>query len=232
MSGKSRINAEERKRKIIDAAKPLFASNGFNGTSVRDIAKAADVSNALLYKHFPSKEAMYDEILSYSDWLYPKVLGKMTMLEPSTETLVFLIYALFRFILFEVPGGGPDQKKHERLLFYSLLEGNDYSRKALNKLYGAFEDIINKNFHAAEKKGDIEIKNINRKSRFWFAHHIAMALNLCHLSDTPAFDYDTSFEKLMEDAVCFALRGIGMSVNAIDRYFQPAMFKKRMELLQ
>lgn len=232
MSPKSRINAEERRKKILDAAKPLFASKGFEGTSVRDIAKAADVSNALLYKHFPGKDAIYDEILNYTDWLYPKALGNMAKLEPSTETLVFLIYALFRFILFEVPGGGPDQKKHERLLFYSFLEGNDYSRKALNKLYGAFEDIINKNFHAAEKKGDIEMRKINEKSRFWFAHHLAMALNLCHLSDTPAFDYDTSFEKLMEDAVCFALRGIGMSVKAIDRYFKPAMLKKRMESLQ
>ncbi|MBW1815043.1 MAG: helix-turn-helix transcriptional regulator [Deltaproteobacteria bacterium] len=51
-----RMKGVDRKQAIIEAARPLFAQNGFNGTSVRAIAKAAGVSEALLYKHFPSKE--------------------------------------------------------------------------------------------------------------------------------------------------------------------------------
>jgi len=231
MPGKQRINAEERKQKIIDAAKPLFANYGFNGTSVRDIARAADVSNALLYKHFPSKEAMYEEILNYTDWLYPKILRNMNKLEPSTEILIFIFYAFFRLILFEVPGSGRNQKEHERLLFYSLLENIDYARKSLNKLYVTAEEVVRKSFLAAEKSGDIIKLGIDRRSRFWFIHHLAMGLNLCHISDEPAFDYDTTFENLMEDAVYFAIRGIGLTDKAIEKYYKPEKLKEMMKLL-
>ena len=104
MPGKTRLSKEERKARIIDAAKPLFAEKGFNGTSVRDIAKVAQVSEALLYRHFPSKEAMYREILSYPIRLSGAALRGIRDLEPGTRTLVLLVYALFQIILFESPG--------------------------------------------------------------------------------------------------------------------------------
>jgi AcrR family transcriptional regulator len=47
------------KVKIIDAARVLFADRGFDGTSVRDIAKAADVNLAAINYHFKNKENLY-----------------------------------------------------------------------------------------------------------------------------------------------------------------------------
>ena len=44
------------KARILDAALRLFAQNGLSATSIRDIAKAADLSNPALYKHFKTKE--------------------------------------------------------------------------------------------------------------------------------------------------------------------------------
>src|ERR1700723_4374381 len=45
-----------RRRQIIAAASELFARNGFEGTSIRDIAAASGVLSGSLYYHFPSKE--------------------------------------------------------------------------------------------------------------------------------------------------------------------------------
>lgn len=48
---------------VLTAALTLFARHGFAGTSVRAIARAADLSDAALYRHFPSKQAIFDEVL-------------------------------------------------------------------------------------------------------------------------------------------------------------------------
>ncbi len=67
MELKTRITREERKISIVESARPLFADKGFNGTSVRAIARAANVSEALLYKHFSSKDELYKEVQIYPE---------------------------------------------------------------------------------------------------------------------------------------------------------------------
>jgi AcrR family transcriptional regulator len=48
---------------ILDCAEKLFAEHGFHGTSIRDIASAADVQLALVGYHFGSKEDLLDSVL-------------------------------------------------------------------------------------------------------------------------------------------------------------------------
>lgn len=45
----------------------LFAVHGFNSVSVRSIAKAVGVQNSALYKHFKSKQAIFDAIVTESE---------------------------------------------------------------------------------------------------------------------------------------------------------------------
>ena len=77
MTVKKRMHRADRKQAIIEAARPLFALYGFNGTSVRAIAKAADVSGGLLYKYFGGKEQLYKEILGYTADLSGILTGKL-----------------------------------------------------------------------------------------------------------------------------------------------------------
>ena len=50
-----RLSAQERRRDIVDAVRDVFADKGFDGTTTRDLAKSAGVSEALLYRYFPSE---------------------------------------------------------------------------------------------------------------------------------------------------------------------------------
>ena len=63
MSNVPRLSAEARKEAIVEAVQDVFAEKGFDGTTTRELAKAAGVSEALLYKHFPSKESLYAAML-------------------------------------------------------------------------------------------------------------------------------------------------------------------------
>ncbi len=55
----TRLSAPDRRRQILDVATGLFASQGFQGTTTREIAAQAGVNEALLFRHFPNKEALY-----------------------------------------------------------------------------------------------------------------------------------------------------------------------------
>ncbi|MBN2025377.1 MAG: TetR/AcrR family transcriptional regulator [Actinobacteria bacterium] len=221
MAQKAALTGEERRRSIIEAARPLFAEKGFHGTSIREIARAADVSEALIYKHFPSKEALYEELLDYTRELLSVALAGMDGLEYGTQTLMLIVFGLVELIMLDVPGRIPDQKMHERLLFHSLMGDTVFARSHFEMMRDNWMDTVKACLEAAEEAGDVMASPISPENRIWFVHHLAMALNLCHLSGEATFDYDVSREELAEQAVLFCLRGIGMTDAAIEEYFEP-----------
>jgi AcrR family transcriptional regulator len=54
-----RFSAADRREQILDVATLLFARQGFQGTKTKEIARHAGVTEALIFRHFPSKEALY-----------------------------------------------------------------------------------------------------------------------------------------------------------------------------
>ncbi len=56
---------EQRRALIIDKAIELFAKKGYLDTKIGDIAKAADMSVALMFHYFESKEKLFEEIVRY-----------------------------------------------------------------------------------------------------------------------------------------------------------------------
>lgn len=54
-----RLTTEQRRRQLISAAMRLFALKGFDGTTTREIARAAKINEAIIFRHFHSKEALY-----------------------------------------------------------------------------------------------------------------------------------------------------------------------------
>lgn len=53
------------RKRFLEVAEELFTAHGYRAVSIRDIAQACEVTNAALYYHFPSKEALYYEVLEY-----------------------------------------------------------------------------------------------------------------------------------------------------------------------
>src|SRR5262245_34851224 len=53
-----------RRDQILDAAMECFASSGFRGTTTREIASRVGITEAALYRHFASKEALYSAIIA------------------------------------------------------------------------------------------------------------------------------------------------------------------------
>jgi AcrR family transcriptional regulator len=73
-----RLPAEQRRRQLLDVACPIFAERGFHETSMDDIAGAAGVTKPVLYQHFPSKRALFVELLDD--------VGRRLLIELQAET--------------------------------------------------------------------------------------------------------------------------------------------------
>ena len=59
---------------ILERTAPLFASDGYAATSMRDLAKACGITPAALYHHFADKEQLYREVLEYT---FRRRIGRM-----------------------------------------------------------------------------------------------------------------------------------------------------------
>lgn len=63
VSGTRPLRREERRQSILVGAARAFATAGFDGTSMEDIAEASGVTKLIVYRHFDSKEDLYLSIV-------------------------------------------------------------------------------------------------------------------------------------------------------------------------
>jgi AcrR family transcriptional regulator len=94
-----RLPAEQRRRQLLDVACPIFAETGFHTTSMDDVAAAAGVTKPVLYQHFPSKRALYVELLDDIGRRLLAELGSATsQVTSGRERVEAGFAAYFRFV--------------------------------------------------------------------------------------------------------------------------------------
>ena len=65
------------KSKILDEALIMFAENGYKGTNLRDLAARLGLSKSALYKHYESKEAIWDALITRMEAYYAERFGSV-----------------------------------------------------------------------------------------------------------------------------------------------------------
>ncbi|MCX5341859.1 TetR family transcriptional regulator [Streptomyces sp. R-74717] len=63
-SGERRRDAAATRRRLLEAARDLFAERGYEGTTVRSIAERAGANQALLFRYFGSKQGLLTEVVA------------------------------------------------------------------------------------------------------------------------------------------------------------------------
>ena len=216
-----RLSAEERREAIVKAVLPLFARKGFANTTTRELAEAADVSEALIYKHFPSKESLYAEIQNTGCKDKDRGLEKLADAEPSTSTLVHIVYYLLRTIVMGKPGDTISWETKHRMILNSCLEDGEFTRVLYENRFSCCFNKVQTCLVAAEETGDIVKSPVSRENRVRFAHHVAAMIAILHLPKKPVIDYKVDREELFHQAVWFVLRGVGLTDQAIGRHYNP-----------
>ncbi len=207
------MTGDLRRQLILGAAKRCFSRHGYNGTTTKSVAAAAAISEALLFKHFPSKAALYAEILSDECEADP-ALTELLEREPSTATLVEVIRSMVQHFLHIADGPDREEAQRLRLMATSHLDDGEFARL----LYAKIETLIGATFAASFERavvaGDARPCSGEPFNLFWFAHHTVMTAALTRLSATPCLVYGRADD--LERQLCeFLLRGIGLNDAAI-----------------
>jgi AcrR family transcriptional regulator len=219
------MTSDLRRQLILGAAKRCFARNGFAGTTTKSVAAAAAISEGLLFKHFPSKAALYAEILAEeceadSDLAY--LLGR----EPSTTTLVCLIKGMVRH--FMQISDGPDEQEAQRfrLMITSHLDDGEFARLLYAKVSQLIGPVFAASLDRAIEAGEAARIGSEPMNLFWFAHHTLMMAAMTRLPAMPCLSYGNS-AGLDRQLGEFILRGIGLNDTAIashlDRELPPEL---------
>ena len=150
-----RLSAEERRASIIKVAKRLFAKNGFHGVSIDEIVNEVGVSPAILYRHFESKDELYEAVLqefsatreSYVEAVVADDNGFEQVLRGMTTVFVSSIM------------NHPDMLKME---MHSQLEGSKASQEFFLNRWKSFTDYIE--YNLSELQSQNKIKPINAQA--------------------------------------------------------------------
>src|SRR3954449_5651934 len=134
MATAHRVPAEDRRLQIIDVARELFASRGFEGTTTRELAEKIGINEALLFRHFPSKEELYWAVLQHmidmrgtKDRLREHVRAGMS----DRDTFMAVAQDILNRSV-----------KLTRLLFYSVLEKHELSERFFATHVIAYHEIV------------------------------------------------------------------------------------------
>ena len=80
--------ADRKRRQVLDGARQVFLSAGFDGASMGDIAKAAGVSKGTLYTYFASKEELFEALILEERRQLAEALFRLDDLEPDPRVVL------------------------------------------------------------------------------------------------------------------------------------------------
>ena len=117
-----RLPASDRRRQLVETALDFFSRKGFGGTTTKEIAAAAGVTEAIIFRHFPSKQDLYNAVLDYHH-------ETAEVAECLAEFKLFMERnddeGLFRSIIEHIIEAYRKDLRVHRVLLFAALEGHE-----------------------------------------------------------------------------------------------------------
>ena len=116
------MSGHERRTQLIEVAIDLFSRKGFRGTTTREIAAAAGVTEAIIFRHFATKQDLYTAILDFkesSNGLEAWSQAADSAMDRKDDE------ALFGLIVTHVLEAHRNEPRFERLMMHAALEGHE-----------------------------------------------------------------------------------------------------------
>ena len=167
----SRMAGDERREQICQVAMKLFSENGFRGTTTKEIANSAGVSEATVFKHFSNKDELYAAILDHKacdhgfDDPFAEVADKI---EQKDDFGVFYGMAL------NALQHHREDEDFLRLMMHSALEGHDLARTFYKTFITHVYEFLGAYIRQRQQDGafrEVEPRIVVRAFIGMFVHH-------------------------------------------------------------
>src|SRR5882672_11092420 len=113
---------DERRMQILGVAVSLFSQRGFRGTTTKEIAQAAGISEAMVFRHFATKQELYNAILDHkacSGTAYSTCDVVANAVAAKDDR------AVFEQLAYNALGIHEQDPEFHRLLLHAALEGHE-----------------------------------------------------------------------------------------------------------
>ncbi len=149
MARPRKSEGRDTRREILDAALDLFAAAGYFGTSMRQIARAVGVRESALYHHFPSKEAILEDLLGE---LGPSKAQQLAAIDVPALVKQMGAEGLLRILLERIleEWVGPREQKFSRILMSEgarlgdagLFQARAFIEQAQAQIVRLFSELV------------------------------------------------------------------------------------------
>lgn len=121
----ARMAGEERRLQILAVAVSLFSQKGFRGTTTKEIATAAGVSEAMVFRHFATKQELYSAILDHKAC----ASGRFDPAEMAADAIAHKDdRAVFETLALGALKHHENDPEFQRLLLHSALEKHELAQ--------------------------------------------------------------------------------------------------------
>ncbi|HUX07947.1 MAG TPA: TetR/AcrR family transcriptional regulator [Acidobacteriota bacterium] len=144
-----RMSGEQRREQIITTAVDLFARKGFSDVTTREIAAAAGINEATIYKYFSSKEELFDAVVTH----FGKVmLGNFEKICLDQEREVGKVYSEIAEIII---GFLRSDSRILRLMLYSGLQEHRFADSLFKQTGGEMLDMLQNYLRTKQEEGAV-----------------------------------------------------------------------------
>lgn len=210
---RKRLSNADRRSAIIDAAAVVFAEGGLSGATTRAIAHQAGVSEALLYRHFVSKEALYFAVLRRLLRAQNEQMRRTLDVPPGETSLVQILRNYFTGIVHLHEH--VDNVVAHQVLMKSLAGDGRYARLLYKRSFRLYRPILERIVGQWTESGLINDCGIDLDNIHFFIDHVGLMMAMGLLSEPKIFNYANGGDDLIDQAVLFCARGIGLPEHLI-----------------
>ncbi len=193
---------DDRRRQLLKAAIESFAQKGFSGTKTKDIAAAAGVSEAILFRHFSSKEDLYHAILDTKGHGPEKeqLMEELEAFAARRDDFGFFLTLGQRIV-----ESFHDDPAFHRLLLYASLEGHLLASLFRERFGLPMGNFLRGYIVLRQKEGAFYPCDPNTAITYFFGAivHFAMNRYLFELKDQSFDD-----QAVVKELVTLAMRGL------------------------
>lgn len=168
--------AKGTKQRILEAALDMFSENGYAGTNIRELAASLDLVKSSLYRHFESKEALWNAVLETMSSYYDEHFGTADNLPAVPKNTEELYQMTMRMVDFTVH----DEKiiKSRKLLLTGQFRDEKARKLATRYFMEDTEAIFEKVFSAMMEAGTIRKTDVKFLA-FSYSAPITALIHLC-----------------------------------------------------
>lgn len=196
-----RLPASDRRRQLLETALDFFSRKGFGGTTTKEIAAAAGVTEAIIFRHFPTKHDLYNAVIDHHHHggeITECIAQCKTCMDRNDDE------GLVRTIIDKIIESHRRDQRGHRVLLFAALEGHETGLEHARQLSFPVFELLCQYFARRQSEGALNQGNPGAI----VAAVAGMAAHYANMTQMFGFPTNVSDRQIADSFVAIILNGI------------------------